>query len=108
MVRRLTLTSADASLVDVSSSVVLFSLLVSASVFFIVFIPTLFFGIPGGDSGELVAEACQLGVAHPPGYPLFVYFARAAIEFLPSSIGSPAWRVNAACRPKEPKKSKKT
>lgn len=97
MVRRLTLTSADASLVDVSSSVVLFSLLVSASVFFIVFIPTLFFGIPGGDSGELVAEACQLGVAHPPGYPLFVYFARAAIEFLPSSIGSPAWRVNAAC-----------
>lgn len=28
---------------------------------------TMFQTIPGGDSGELVAEACHLGVAHPPG-----------------------------------------
>ena len=28
--------------------------------------------VTGGDSGELLAEACQLGVAHPPGYPLFI------------------------------------
>ncbi len=27
--------------------------------------------IAGGDSGELVAEGCSLGTAHPPGYPLF-------------------------------------
>ena len=27
--------------------------------------------IPGGDAGELAAAGCQLGVAHPPGYPLF-------------------------------------
>lgn len=26
--------------------------------------------IPGGDSGELLAEACQWGIPHPPGYPL--------------------------------------
>jgi hypothetical protein len=32
---------------------------------------TVQLGIPGGDSGELIAEACQNGVAHPPGYPLF-------------------------------------
>mmetsp|Transcript_21791 Transcript_21791/g.42884 ORF Transcript_21791/g.42884 Transcript_21791/m.42884 type:complete len:794 (+) Transcript_21791:80-2461(+) len=30
--------------------------------------------VPGGDSGELLAEACLLGVAHPPGYPLFILF----------------------------------
>ena len=28
-------------------------------------------GVPGGDAGELVAEACLGGTAHPPGYPLF-------------------------------------
>jgi hypothetical protein len=27
--------------------------------------------IQAGDSGELVAVACRLGVAHPPGYPLY-------------------------------------
>lgn len=28
--------------------------------------------LPGGDSGELLAEACVGGVAHPPGYPLLI------------------------------------
>lgn len=27
-------------------------------------------GLQGGDSGELATEACRLGIAHPPGYPL--------------------------------------
>ena len=31
---------------------------------------TAYPSMPGGDSGELVAEACQLGTPHPPGYPL--------------------------------------
>ena len=26
--------------------------------------------VPGGDSGELLAEACHGGIPHPPGYPL--------------------------------------
>ena len=41
--------------------------------------------VAGGDSGELLAEACHLGTAHPPGYPLFTlvmhgirYFPRPA------------------------------
>jgi hypothetical protein len=32
---------------------------------------TSFPSIPGGDSGELLAESCLLGTAHPPGYPIF-------------------------------------
>jgi len=71
-----------------------------------IYAPTIQRGIPGGDSGELVAEACDLGVAHPPGYPLFLLLSRAAIEALkPSNFGpllpstsffsSPAYRVNA-------------
>lgn len=31
---------------------------------------TLYGSVPGGDSGELVAESCQAGTPHPPGYPL--------------------------------------
>ena len=34
----------------------------------VTFHATLFDTIPGGDSGELVAEACALGTPHPPGY----------------------------------------
>ncbi|KAJ0407711.1 hypothetical protein P43SY_009048 [Pythium insidiosum] len=32
--------------------------------------------LPGGDSGELLAEACLGGVAHPPGYPLLLLVLR--------------------------------
>ena len=35
------------------------------------YVQTIMPSIPGGDSGELVAEACELGTAHPPGYPLY-------------------------------------
>ncbi|XP_060700544.1 protein O-mannosyl-transferase TMEM260 isoform X2 [Hemiscyllium ocellatum] len=48
--------------------------------------------VPGGDSGELVTAACELGVAHPPGYPLFTILARLAMTILP--LGSPVFRVN--------------
>ena len=36
-----------------------------------VYFNTMFPGIPGGDAGELLAEACHGGTPHPPGYPLF-------------------------------------
>ena len=40
-------------------------------------------GIPGGDAGELVAEACLHGTAHPPGYPLFSMLTSLSIKLLP-------------------------
>ncbi|XP_061468458.1 protein O-mannosyl-transferase TMEM260 isoform X2 [Rhineura floridana] len=50
---------------------------------------------PGGDSGELITAAYELGVAHPPGYPLFTLLAKLAIELFP--FGSVAFRVNLLC-----------
>ena len=55
--------------------------------------------IAGGDSGELVAEGCSLGTAHPPGYPLFTMLIYALKEFLPLSAemaatASVAYRAN--------------
>src|SRR5262252_3863315 len=45
------------------------------------------------DSGELIVAAKSLGVAHPPGFPLYVLLAHLA-TLIP--IGSIAFRVNLA------------
>ncbi|KFP18795.1 Transmembrane protein 260, partial [Egretta garzetta] len=45
--------------------------------------------------GELITAAYELGVAHPPGYPLFTLLAKLATGLLP--LGSPAYRVNLLC-----------
>ncbi|XP_070812799.1 protein O-mannosyl-transferase TMEM260-like, partial [Pituophis catenifer annectens] len=44
---------------------------------------------------ELITAAYELGVAHPPGYPLFTLLAKLAIELFP--FGSAAYRVNLLC-----------
>jgi hypothetical protein len=46
---------------------------------------------PGHDSGELTVAAYCLGVAHPPGYPLYVRLAHAWGELLSGDYG---WRIN--------------
>ncbi|XP_009004326.1 protein O-mannosyl-transferase TMEM260 isoform X5 [Callithrix jacchus] len=60
-----------------------------------VFTLTLPRSVPGGDSGELITAAYELGVAHPPGYPLFTLVAKLAIMLFP--FGSVAYRVNLLC-----------
>ncbi len=59
--------------------------------FFALYAATATTTVQGGDAGELVTVACQGGVAHPPGYPLFVLLGRAACALLP--FGTPAWRL---------------
>ena len=64
---------------------------------FVIYALTLYPSVPGGDSGELIAAAHTLGVAHPPGYPLFILLGK-IFSLLP--FGSVAWRINllsAAC-----------
>lgn len=46
---------------------------------------------PGHDSGELTVAAYCLGVAHPPGYPLFVRLAHLWGQFVGGDYG---WRIN--------------
>mmetsp|Transcript_22180 Transcript_22180/g.68136 ORF Transcript_22180/g.68136 Transcript_22180/m.68136 type:complete len:738 (+) Transcript_22180:98-2311(+) len=63
-----------------------------------VYLRTLSPGIVGGDSGELVAEACRLGTAHPPGYPTFTlltYVVTKVLPDLPAPLDTPAGRANA-------------
>src|SRR5215218_730256 len=49
--------------------------------------PTINFG----DSGELTTVAWTLGIAYPPGYPLYTLLSSA---FIHMPIGAPAWRLN--------------
>ena len=65
-----------------------------------VYLQTTSDSIAGGDAGELVAEGCVLGTAHPPGYPLYtmvVYVVTSVGKhFLDNDVYSPAYFVNAS------------
>lgn len=66
-------------------------LVIFGAIFFLYFrmlAPTV---APQADSGELVTVAATLGIAHPPGYPLYTLLAFA---FTKIPWGSVAWRVN--------------
>ena len=65
--------------------------LLVAGVVLSVYMATMYRSVPGGDSGELIVAGCTMGIAHPPGYPLFTMLAN-LMHKLP--IGSPAWRIN--------------
>jgi hypothetical protein len=60
---------------------------------FVVYLRTLAPGVTFVDSGELIVAARNLGVAHPPGTPLYVLLAHLA-TLLP--LGSVAFRANLA------------
>ena len=51
---------------------------------FSVYVATCARRITGEDAGELVAAAYTLGVAHPPGYPLWCLMAKADSSKMPS------------------------
>lgn len=68
--------------------------LLSAVLFFAalaLYIGTLAPDVLAADSGELQVVAAQMGVAHPPGFPLYILLANLATR-LP--LGTPAYAVN--------------
>jgi len=86
----------NSSVIINESSLGLSIFLLIASIVFSVYTRTASHSIAGGDSGELVAEGCQLGTSHPPGYPLYT-----VIVYLVTTFGkqyyptlSPAYLVN--------------
>jgi hypothetical protein len=64
----------------------------TAGLFFLLYVGTLAPDVLPADSGELQTVATQLGVAHPPGFPLYVMAAHLftrALQFV-----EPAYAVN--------------
>jgi len=67
----------------------MFVLLIS----FIVYLYTLFGCVaPYRDTGEMVSVAHTLGIAHPPGYPLYTLLSKAWLILVP--FGSEGYRMN--------------
>ncbi len=82
-------TNGDAEL---SSSATWASGMLVGAAAFAVYLHTAYPSVSGGDPGELMVAACNWGVAHPPGYPLFTVLSALFVHTLP--MGSPAWRVH--------------
>ena len=62
----------------------------------LILIPLYIYCLPPGlppyrDSGEMASAAATLGVAHQPGYPLYIISAK-LFSLIP--LGNPAWRLN--------------
>src|SRR5215831_1967577 len=87
------ITVADASTILRLSKPSLFSVLIVFIASLLVYSFTLAPTVTLVDSGELIVAAKSLGVAHPPGFPLYVLLAHLA-TLIP--IGSIAFRVNLA------------
>ena len=82
---------------NISNNIIIpYSIYLESFIIFIIsqyiLISTAYPSISGGDSGELVVTACNLGVAHPPGYPTFSLLGNLFINIIP--YGTKAWRVN--------------
>lgn len=54
-------------------------ILITTTIVFITYWQYRYHSIPGGDAGELLAESCRAGTAHPPGYPLTIFLNRVVI-----------------------------
>ncbi|HAX61558.1 MAG TPA: hypothetical protein DCX95_03225 [Elusimicrobia bacterium] len=60
--------------------------------FFLFYLFTLHPVVSVGDSGELITAAYTLGIAHPPGYPLWTILGKIFTVIIP--FGNIAYRVN--------------
>lgn len=65
---------------------------VAAAITFVAYLFSLQPSVGLEDSGEFLAAAYNLGVPHPPGYPIWTILAWLWCHLLP--VGNIAWRVN--------------
>lgn len=65
--------------------------IVCLALYYMTLAPSITWEHDGVDSGDLITAAYTLGIAHPPGYPLYVLLGK-FFTFLP--VGEVAYRVN--------------
>jgi hypothetical protein len=62
-----------------------------SSLWLLIYISTVSPTVNFIDSGELITAAYEPGIAHPPGYPLYILMGYVVSHLLPGEV---AWRVN--------------
>jgi len=70
---------------------------ITFSIALAVYLSTVAPSTSGGDAGELLAEGCALGTAHPPGYPAIIVLFHAAGKIGRAFDLKPALSVNILC-----------
>ncbi len=65
--------------------------LIALTIYFLTLAPTITWRNDGADGGDLITAVYTLGVAHPPGYPVYVMLGK-LFTLLP--VGDIAYRVN--------------
>ncbi|MBC7747105.1 MAG: DUF2723 domain-containing protein [Methylotenera sp.] len=68
-----------------------FLLIISVSALFLKTLPST---VQMGDTGELIRSAYMLEVAHPPGYPLYIWLMHAVLKYF--EFGTVFWRASVA------------
>jgi len=84
-------TPPEATVVDVSTTMIIRPAAVVFAMALTIYMTTLYPSLPGGDAGEMIMVADKLGIAHPPGYPLFTLLSK-PFTYIPA--GGIAWRIN--------------
>lgn len=59
---------------------------------YLAYLLTVYPTVTTEDSGEFIAAVYHMGVAHPPGYPLYIFLAKIFTLLVP--FGNIGWRVN--------------
>lgn len=59
---------------------------------FVIYLKTLLHYPLGSDIGELMTASLTLGIAHPPGYPLYILLGKLTSLIIP--LGTPAEKIN--------------
>ena len=73
-------------------SSILWHSLVCLGIFVAVYVKCTSASIPSGDAGDFIISAYHFGVAHPPGYPLYVTIGYIWMCILP--FGTPEFQLN--------------
>ncbi|MFH1073674.1 MAG: DUF2723 domain-containing protein [Candidatus Firestonebacteria bacterium] len=73
----------------VKNSMVFLAFLIPLYVYLLTLAPSI---VAAGDSAELTVTAWQMGIAHPPGYPLYNFFGNIFLHLIPCS--TIAFRAN--------------
>ena len=71
--------------------------IVTFSIALAVYLSTVAPSSVGGDTGELLAEGCKLGTAHPPGYPAIIILFHVAAKLGGAFGFKPALSANILC-----------